>query len=79
MIIVMGIIRADAADLDSLKDAMAAQMAATQAQYDLSADPAAHGRAPHMATFNRAIGGIKIHQISVKAYDVSGVRTLMGE
>ena len=40
---------------------------------------AAHGRAPHMATFNRAIGGIKIHQISVKAYDVSGVRTLMGE
>ena len=32
MIIVMGIIRADAADLDSLKDAMAAQMAATQAE-----------------------------------------------
>ena len=102
MIIVMGIIRADAADLDSLQDAMTAQMAATQAEdgcelYVFSRDVtdpnvlmiserwrdgdalAAHGRAPHMATFNRTIGGIKIHQISVKAYDVSGVRTLMGE
>ena len=102
MIIVMGIIRADAADIESLQDAMAAQMAATQAEdgcelYVFSRDVtdpnvlmiserwrdgdalAAHGRAPHMATFNRAIGGIKIHQINVKAYDVSSGRTLMGE
>lgn len=39
---------------------------------------AAHGKAPHMAAFNTAVGSIKIDDISVKAYDVSGVRTLIG-
>jgi quinol monooxygenase YgiN len=101
MIIVMGVIRAAAADLNKLNDAMAAQMAATQAEdgcelYVFSRDVtdpnrlliserwrdadalAAHSKAPHMATFNSAIGSIKIEEISVKAYDVSGVRTLIG-
>jgi quinol monooxygenase YgiN len=40
---------------------------------------AAHGKTPHMAEFNKAIGGATIKKISVKAYDVSGVRVLMGE
>lgn len=102
MIIVMGNIKADAAEIDTLYAAMAEQMAATQAEdgcelYVFSRDVtdpnviliserwrdadalAAHSRAPHMATFNRAIGDIKIQHISVKAYDVSGVRTLIGE
>ncbi|MBU6252560.1 MAG: antibiotic biosynthesis monooxygenase [Alphaproteobacteria bacterium] len=102
MIIVMGKIRAAASDIESLYDAMATQMATTQAEdgcelYVFSRDVtdpnviliserwrdgealAAHSKAPHMATFNRAIGGIKIEEISVKAYDVSGVRTLIGE
>jgi len=101
MIIVMGTIRADAADIKKLEAAMAEQMAATQAEdgcelYVFSRDVtnpgllliserwrdadalAAHSKAPHMATFNRAGGGIKIDEISVKAYDVSGVRTLIG-
>jgi quinol monooxygenase YgiN len=40
---------------------------------------AAHGKAPHMAVFNKAIGSAKIEQISVKAYDCSGQRTLLGK
>jgi quinol monooxygenase YgiN len=39
----------------------------------------AHGKAPHMAIFNKAIGSATIKSISVKAYDVAGVRTLLGE
>ena len=101
MIIVMGIIRADAAEITKLEAAMAEQMAATQAEdgcelYVFSRDVtdpgrlliserwrdaealAAHGKAPHMAVFNRAVGGIKIDEISVKAYDVANMRTLIG-
>jgi quinol monooxygenase YgiN len=40
---------------------------------------AAHGKAAHMAEFNKAIGSATIKAISVKAYDVAGVRVLMGE
>ena len=40
---------------------------------------AAHSKSPHMAVFNRAIGTAKIQSVSVKAYDVSGVRTLIGD
>jgi quinol monooxygenase YgiN len=40
---------------------------------------AAHGKTAHMAEFNKAIGGATIKKISVKAYDVAGVRVLMGE
>lgn len=101
MIIVMGTIRADAAEITKLEAAMATQMATTQAEdgcelYVFSRDVtdpgllliserwrdaealAAHSKAPHMAVFNKAVGGIKIDEISVKAYDVSGVRTLIG-
>jgi quinol monooxygenase YgiN len=37
-----------------------------------------HGKAPHMAVFNKVIGGAKVLGISVKAYDVTGVRQLLG-
>jgi quinol monooxygenase YgiN len=40
---------------------------------------AAHGKTAHMAEFNKAIGSATIKKISVKAYDVAGVRVLMGE
>jgi quinol monooxygenase YgiN len=40
---------------------------------------AAHGKTAHMAEFNKAIGSATIKTISVKAYDVAGVRVLMGE
>lgn len=40
---------------------------------------AAHSKSPHMAVFNRAIGAAKIESVSVKAYDVSGVRNLIGD
>ncbi len=39
---------------------------------------AAHVKAPHMAVFNKGIGTASIQAISVKAYDVASVRTLMG-
>jgi len=40
---------------------------------------AAHGKAPHMAEFNKAIGAAKISAVSVKAYEISNVRVLIGE
>ena len=40
---------------------------------------AAHGKTPHMAEFNKAIGSATINSISVKAYEVASVRVLMGE
>jgi quinol monooxygenase YgiN len=40
---------------------------------------AAHGKTAHMAEFNKAIGSATIKKISVKAYEVANVRTLMGE
>ncbi len=102
MIIVSGIIEMSEGDVARLTDAMATQMAATQAedgciQYDFShhvtrpdvlivsekwrdADAlAAHGKAPHMAIFNRAVGKATIKRISVRAYDASNERTLIGE
>ena len=36
-------------------------------------------RRPHMAEFNKAIGAAKISAVSVKAYEISNVRTLIGE
>lgn len=39
---------------------------------------AAHGKAPHMAAFNKAMGGAGIQEISVKAYENGEVRTLIG-
>jgi quinol monooxygenase YgiN len=38
----------------------------------------AHMKSPHMATFNAAIADAKFTAVSVKSYDASGVRTLMG-
>jgi quinol monooxygenase YgiN len=40
---------------------------------------AAHGKTPHMAEFNKAIGRATIKKISVKAYEVASVRVLLGE
>lgn len=40
---------------------------------------AAHSKSPHMAVFNRAVAAAKIESVSVKAYDVSGVRNLIGD
>jgi quinol monooxygenase YgiN len=39
---------------------------------------AAHGKTPHMATFNAVIGTAKIVSINIKRYDVSGVTQLLG-
>ena len=39
----------------------------------------AHMKTPHMAAFNGAIGGAKILGVSVKSYEASFLRTLMGE
>jgi quinol monooxygenase YgiN len=38
----------------------------------------AHSKSPHMAVFNKVMGGAKILGISVKRYDVSGVTQLIG-
>ncbi len=40
---------------------------------------AAHGKTAHMAEFNKAIASATIKAISVKAYEVAGVRVLLGE
>ncbi|MEQ8747830.1 putative quinol monooxygenase [Pyruvatibacter sp.] len=37
----------------------------------------AHFQEPHMGAFNAALGKVKIASISVKIYDVSGVRDLI--
>jgi len=37
----------------------------------------AHFQTPHMAAFNTALAAVKIAAISVKIYDVSGVRDLL--
>ena len=39
----------------------------------------AHSQSPHMANFNRVMAGAKIESISVKAYEVASVRTLIGD
>jgi quinol monooxygenase YgiN len=39
----------------------------------------AHFASPHMATFNAVIGTAKLLSMSVKAYEVASVRTLLGE
>ncbi len=102
MIVVMGTICLADGDIDRLRDEMATQMVATQAedgceQYVFSRDVtdpdtlliserwrdadalAAHGKTPHMAAFNKAIGRATIKTISVKAYEVASVKTLLGE
>lgn len=101
MIVVMGIIKGQAGEVDRLMPDMKAQMAATQAEDGCELyvftrdfdDPdtvyiserwrdeaalAAHAASAHMATFNRAVGGAKLNHVSVKAYSVSGVRTIIG-
>ena len=40
---------------------------------------AAHGKAPHMAGFNKKIGTAQILDISIKAYEAGNVRVLMGK
>ncbi len=40
---------------------------------------AAHGASDHMKTFNRAIGGAKLIETSVKAWNGEFWRTLIGE
>ncbi|QLC22215.1 antibiotic biosynthesis monooxygenase [Parasphingopyxis sp. CP4] len=38
----------------------------------------AHGKSPHMATFNQSLGSAKILGISIKAYPAEAGKTLMG-
>jgi quinol monooxygenase YgiN len=38
----------------------------------------AHFKEPHMAVFNKALGGAKVLDISVKAYEDGAERVLMG-
>jgi quinol monooxygenase YgiN len=40
---------------------------------------AAHSASPHMAAFNRAVGGARLKRISVKAWDGTFWRTLIGD
>lgn len=39
---------------------------------------AAHGKSPHLKAFNQAIAGATMHDVSVKAWDGSFWRTLVG-
>ncbi|MEM8695484.1 MAG: putative quinol monooxygenase [Pseudomonadota bacterium] len=39
----------------------------------------AHFQSPHMATFNQALAGAKILDVSVKSYAAEPGRTLMGQ
>lgn len=38
----------------------------------------AHFRSPHMAAFNAALASARVSEVSVKAWDGNGERTLMG-
>ncbi|MBK8631355.1 MAG: antibiotic biosynthesis monooxygenase [Sphingomonadales bacterium] len=40
---------------------------------------AAHGASPHMKTFNKAMGGATILDISVKSWDGDNEKTLIGK
>ena len=40
---------------------------------------AAHAASPHMKTFNKAMGGASIQDISIKSWDGANERTLMGK
>lgn len=40
---------------------------------------AAHSASPHMKTFNKAMGGAQVLDISVKAYENGEVKTLIGK
>ncbi len=39
---------------------------------------AAHGKSPHMAVFNAAIGTAKIESLIVKSYEASNAKVLIG-
>ena len=101
MIIVTGMARFGAGEIERLKDVLAANIAATRAEdgclayayaVDLG-DPNllhiseqwrdeaavnAHMTAPHMGTLMAALGSAKIEALSVKAYEASGERVLLG-
>ncbi len=102
IVIVMGHVKMAAGALDSLGDAMAAQIAATRAEdgcdyYGYSRDVLdpdtmiiserwrdraaleAHFKAPHMAAFNAALGGVTVLEMSVKVYEGDKVQVLLGK
>lgn len=101
-VIVMGHIRAPASEIDRLKPAIDAMVAATTQEegcehYSFArhvGDPellilserwasaealAAHGQTAHMKAFNQAIAGATLHAVSVKVWNGSFWRTLIGE
>ena len=102
MIIVNGIVRFGAGEIDRLRDSMARNVEATRAEegcehytyaVDIS-DPdllhvaerwrddaaiEAHMGSPHMGEFMAEIGASKIEAISIKAYEASFLRNVLGE
>ena len=102
MIIVTGEARFGEGEIERLKDAFAANIAATRAEdgclsYAYAVDLAdpnllhiteqwrdeaavnAHMAAPHMGPLMAALGAAKIEALSVKAYDATYLKTLLGE
>ena len=102
MIIVNGIVRFGAGEIDRLRDAMARNVEATRAEdgcehyayaVDISdpdllhvaerwRDDAAierHMASPHMGAFMAEIGASKVEAISIKAYEASFLRNVLGD
>jgi quinol monooxygenase YgiN len=102
MIIVNGIVRFGAGEIDRLREAMARNVDATRAEegcehyayaVDLSdpnllhvserwSDEAAidaHMASPHMGALMAEIGASKVESISIKAYESSFLRNVLGE
>ena len=101
MIIVTGMARFGEGEIERLKDAFAANIAATRAEdgclaYAYAVDIAdpnllhiseqwrdeaavnAHMTAPHMGPLMAALGSAKIEALSVKAYEATFQKTLLG-
>lgn len=101
MIIVTGEARFGDGEIERLKDAFAANMAATRAEegcekYAYAVDLAdpnllhiseqwrdeaaieAHMTAPHMGTLMAALGSAKIERLSVKSWQATYLKTLLG-
>lgn len=102
MIIVTGEARFGDGEIARLKDALAANVAATRGEegclhYSYAVDIAdpnllhiseqwrdeaavnAHMKAPHMGPLMAALGAAKIEKLSVKSYDASYLKTLLGD
>jgi quinol monooxygenase YgiN len=102
MIIVNGIVRFGAGEIDRLRGAMQANVEATRAEegcehYAYAVDigdpnllhvaerwrddsaTEAHMASPHMGAFMAQIGASKVEAISIKAYEASFLRNVLGE